>query len=66
MRKEDYRSFFASVKPFLKMAYFIRRADISKSAFSLFMRGPEHNYCLSIETLEKLYADISETVGKIA
>lgn len=66
MTKNDYRSFFANVKPFIKLAYFIKRAGIPSSAMSLFMKDEAYNYVLSLERLNGLYADICETLENIA
>lgn len=66
MKKSDYRDFFASVKPFVKINYFLKRAGISSGAFSLFMRGESHDYCLSVESFQRIYDDLTDVLGKIA
>lgn len=66
MSKNEFRTFFAKCKPFIKMNYFLKRAGITSAAFSLFMRGEEHNYCLSIERLNGLYDDLVQTLEKVA
>ena len=55
MTKNEFRSFFAQCKPFLKIKYFLNLADISPVNFSRFMKGSEWDYEMSLESLNKLY-----------
>lgn len=66
MTKNDYRLFFASVKPFIKMSYFLERNGLSRSTFTVFMKGKEHDYMISLDRLAVLYADICNTFANIA
>ncbi len=66
MKKSEYRDFFADVKPFLKINYFLKKEGISSGAFSLFMRGEEHDYCISLDRLERVYDDVVQTLENIA
>ena len=66
MTKNDYRLFFAQCKPFLKMSFFLKRAGITTGCFSLFMKGESHDYCLSYESLERIYVDIIQTLENVA
>lgn len=64
--KSEYRSFFAQCKPFLRIAYFLKRNGLAASTFSLFMKGSEFDYMISLDRLHMLYNDICNTVAKIA
>lgn len=66
MTKKEYRSFFANVKSFLRLSYFLKRNGLAASTFSLFMRGDEFDYMISLDRLHLLYVDICDTVAKIA
>lgn len=66
MKKSDYRDFFASVKPFIKLSYFLDRNHLSRSTFTLFMKGSEHDYMISLDRLAVLYADVCDTLAKVA
>lgn len=64
MKKSDYRDFFAQCIPFLKMSYFLKREGLNSGTFSLFMRGSSHDYCISIDRLERMYQDIIKTCSE--
>ena len=65
--KYSYREYFASVSGMLKMKYFCEKAGVSPVAFSRFMKGPDFDWCLSVEKLQKLQDTIiSELSEKIA
>jgi len=66
MSKDDYRSFFANVKAFLKMSYFLKRNGLAPSTFTLFMKGSDFDYMISLERLNAIYSDICKTLDKIA
>lgn len=55
MSKNEYRSFFASCKQYLKLSQFCTAAGIDKSRFYVFMRGEEHNYLISLDKLRTMY-----------
>lgn len=58
--KADYRQYFASVKMWLKMNYFLKQVNIDSSNFSRFLRSDEHDYLVSIDKLNKLYEEIQK------
>ena len=64
MTKEDYRSFFASCKYFIKINYFLKENKIQQPSFSCFMKG--NDWSMSLENLEKLYKDVTDACTKIA
>ena len=66
MSKNDFRTFFASVKPFIKMSFFLRRAGIAPSTFYMFMQSEHQNYQISEERLKALYDDVCRTLANIA
>ena len=66
MTKNDYRLFFAECKPVLRLAYFLKRNGLAPSTFSIFMKGKEFDYMISLDRLQALYADICDTLAKIA
>lgn len=66
MSKNDYRSFFANVRNVIKIRHFLKIVGIPESTFSLFMRGEEWNYMLSIDRCNTLYDTIMEWCRKIA
>jgi hypothetical protein len=55
VNKAEYRSYFSSVREFLKMSYFLRGANVNHSNFSRFMKGKEYDYLVSREKLEYLH-----------
>lgn len=66
MSKNEYRSFFAYVCKFLKMARFLSVAGISPVNFSRFMKGPDWNYEIFLEKLDNLYSVSKEFCENIA
>lgn len=66
LTKKDYRSFFAQCKHMLKMKYFLEIAGISPVNFSRFMKSSDFDWCMSVESLDKLYFVITDTLNKIA
>lgn len=66
MTKNDYRSFFAKCKVMLKMKYFLNIAGISPVNFSRFMKSSEYDWCMSVDSLHKLYLTITDTLNNIA
>ena len=66
MSKSDYRSFFAECKSAIKIVYFLRQIGVSQTAFSLFMRGEEHDYVMSLDTCKRLYDAICEWCENVA
>lgn len=58
MSKNEFRTFFAQCKPFLKFKYFLHLADIDPANFSRFMKGNEWDYEMSLDSLNKLYTVI--------
>lgn len=63
--KSDYRSFFASVKKYLKFQPFLLELGINQSAFSKFMKNDLFDYEVSIEKLNLLYLAICDFCGNI-
>lgn len=66
MTKNDYRTFFAQCKPFIRFRFFLDLAKISPVNFSRFMRGDEWDYEVSLDKLNVLYHCILDTFQKIA
>lgn len=66
MTKSDYRSFFANVKPFIKLKYFCDLAGVNTVSLSRFMKGEGWDYEISEEKLHKLYTVVCDTLQKIA
>lgn len=66
MTKDSYREYFANVKRYVKFRPFLIDCDIVSSQFSLFMRGSEYNWTMSIEKLDLLYNHVHGTLEKIA
>lgn len=64
--KDDYRSFFAQCKGYIKFKPFLKENGISESSFSKFLKGDVFNYTISIEKLKSLYDSITEFCSKIA
>lgn len=64
--KNDYRTFFARCKLFIKMNYICKLANVSPVNFSRFMKSSDFNYCLSISALDRLYAALIDEIEKIA
>lgn len=65
MSKGDYRSFFASVKHFVKINYFLKLENINQSQFSRFMKGDLFDYEMSLDSLDRLYSSVILELGKI-
>ena len=63
--KNDYRSFFANVKDYIKFKPFLTLVGINQSAFSRFMKNENFNYEISEEKLKALYECIIEFCEKI-
>ena len=53
--KNDYRSFFANVKSYIKFKPFLDMVGINQSAFSRYLKDEMFNYEVSEEKLQKLY-----------
>lgn len=66
MSKSDYRSFFANVKPFIKLNYFCKVCGVHPVNLSRFMKGSEWDYEISDEKLQDLYLSICNCLEKIA
>lgn len=66
MRKEDYRSFFAECKSYLKLNKFCKIAKVSNVNLSRFLKGSQFDWCISLESLDRLYNVITEYAEKIA
>lgn len=64
MSKNEYRSFFASVRYFINIRYFIDQHKFSPSNFSVFMGGD--NSKMSIINLSILYNDIITACKNVA
>lgn len=63
--KNSYRKFFANVKQYIKIKYFLDRNNINQSQFSRFMKGQAFDYEMSMNKLELLYTDIMETIKSL-
>ena len=55
MSKNEYREFFAECKPFLKMKYFCELAGVNPVSLSIFMKGQEWDYEMSLQKCNDLY-----------
>lgn len=65
MSKNDFRLFFAEIKPYITFAPFLKSTGIAKSNFSLFMKGESYDYALSLEKLINLRLSIIDFCKKI-
>lgn len=59
MNKAEYRLYFASVKDYVKMTWFLKRAKIDDGNFSRFLQDHHYDYLISINKLKDLYDDMS-------
>lgn len=66
MNKSYYRDLFQELKPFLKMSTFCRMIDLNPSTLSLFMRSPDNDYMISLDTLGRLESVIHEFLDNFA
>lgn len=66
MTKNDYRTFFANVKPFVKLNYFCKIVHISPVNLSRFLKGSDWDYELSLDRCRILYEEICSTFRNIA
>lgn len=66
MTKNEFRTFFAGVKPYIKISAFLDQIGIARTTFSLFMRGEAHNYQISLDRLQVLYDAIVNFCENIA
>lgn len=64
MTKNDYRSFFGSVRNFINISYFLKQHGYHKSNFSVFMTGDNNK--MSLLALEILYNDIISACRNVA
>lgn len=65
MQKYDYRSYFANVKRYIKLTPLCKECGVSQSALSRFMMGDAYDYVISLESLDRLYKHIRETITKV-
>lgn len=65
MSKNDFRLFFAEIKPYITFSPFLKSVGIGKSNFSLFMKGEAYDYALSLEKLIILRLSIIDFCKKI-
>lgn len=54
MNKSYYRDLFIELKPFLKLSYFCKLADIKPSALSMFLKDSAYDHMISVEKLSSL------------
>lgn len=66
MTKQDYYSYFAQCKPYIKFSKFCKECGISPAAFSKFLKGEMFFYEVSEDKLQSLYDRITEFGNKIA
>lgn len=66
MTKNEYRTFFANVKPFIRFRYFCKKVNVSPINLSRFLKGSEWDYEMSIEKCHILYEEIVNTFEKVA
>ena len=66
MSKNEYRSFFAECMPFLKLKYFCNQVGLSNATLSMFMRGNQFDYMISLDKLNDLYSAITCKLNEIA
>lgn len=58
--KSAYRQYFANVKMWLKMNYFLKNSGVDQPNFSRFLRSEEFDYLISLEKLHRLYEEIQK------
>lgn len=52
--KNSYRLFFAECRKFIKMSYFLKKAGISETTFSTFMKSETYDILISVDKLRYL------------
>lgn len=63
--KNEYRKFFAKCRKFVKMAYFLKKAGISETTFSIFMKSDSYDLLISVEKLRILDSLIRNELSEI-
>ena len=58
--KSWYRTYFADVSVYLKMNYFLKRANVNQPNFSRFMKSSAYDYLISLTKLNALYDEIHQ------
>ncbi len=61
--KNEYRSSFNVIKPYVKLGVFADRVGLNRSSLSKFLKNDYFNYCVSVDTLDKLYNLIKNTLN---
>ena len=65
MQKCDFRSYFANVKKYVKLTPLCKEIGINQSALSRFLMGEAYDYVISLDTLQRLYNHLQDTLLKI-
>lgn len=65
MSKNSYREFFAQCKSLIKFSRICELAGVSRVTFSRFMKGDQFNWCLSLDTLSRLYDVLQSELQKL-
>ena len=67
MTKNEYRSFFALCKPFIKFNFFLKQLHISNATFSRFLNYDDGRYdgFISAVRLDELYREVYNSCSAI-
>jgi hypothetical protein len=60
--KSMYRAYFADVVVWLKMNYFLKKANVDQPNFSRFMKSSAYDYLISVEKLEALKRVVQDKI----
>ena len=63
--KEVYRNRLLEFKKYLKLSVFAAEFGLSQPCLSLFMKGPEYDYCISVDTLDQFVDFIENKLFKL-
>lgn len=65
MSKSSYREYFAECKSLIKFSRICELAGVHRVSFSRFMKGKEFDWCLSVESLQKIYDTLQDELQKL-
>lgn len=65
MSKQEYRAYFHNVSRYVKMKNVLEDLDMTTANFYRFLKGSDFDWCMSIDTLEKIKKQLESTFIKI-
>lgn len=65
MNKSSYRASLNDIKQYVKLGVFADEVGISRSNLSVFLKGSEYDFMISIEKLDMLYRRISDFFNRL-